>query len=203
VASSPYVIEYVGTFWFGASPERIWDGLERTENFPLWWTWLRDFDIEGRPLAPGSVLHGVVCPPLPYRMGLTVKVDECARPRLLRAQVHGDLEGEAGLMLEQEGAGTRATAAWTIEMMQPPMRLAARVARPLLQWGHDRVVEATVASFRGQIEPADITPPGTGNAYDSLRAEDVICEEIPKVQGHLRAPRRGSGRVGRRGRRVQ
>jgi len=152
VTSSPYVIDYAGTFWFAASPERVWDGIEHTDNFPLLWNWLRDFRVEGRPLAPGSVLHGVVCPPLPYRMGLTVLLKEYARPRLIRAEVHGDLEGEARLLLEAEDAGTMATAAWTIEMMQPSMRLAARVAHPLLQWGHDRVVDATVASFRGQID---------------------------------------------------
>jgi hypothetical protein len=89
---------------------------------------------------------------LPYRMRLTVLLSECVRPSLVRAEVHGDLEGEAGLALEAEGEGTRATAAWTIEMMQPPMRVAARLAHPVLSWGHDRVVEATVAGFRRQLE---------------------------------------------------
>jgi hypothetical protein len=28
------------------------------------------------------------------------------------------------------------------------MRVASRVAHPLLQWGHDRVVDVTVARFR-------------------------------------------------------
>jgi hypothetical protein len=36
-------------------------------------------------------------------------------------------------------------------MKQRPMRLAARLASPLLRWGHDRVVEATVASFRRNL----------------------------------------------------
>jgi len=32
------------------------------------------------------------------------------------------------------------------------MRSVARFAHPLLRWGHDRVVDATVASFRRQVE---------------------------------------------------
>ena len=40
---------------------------------------------------------------------------------------------------------------WTIEMRQRPMRLAALVAHPLLRWGHDRVVDATVSSFRRHL----------------------------------------------------
>ncbi|MDA8182818.1 MAG: hypothetical protein M0035_00035, partial [Actinomycetota bacterium] len=41
--------------------------------------------------------------------------------------------------------------AWSIEMMQAPMRLADRVAHPLLCWGHDRVVDMTVAGFRRHV----------------------------------------------------
>jgi hypothetical protein len=37
-------------------------------------------------------------------------------------------------------------------MMQRPMRIAARVAHPILCWGHDRVVEATVQSFSRVLE---------------------------------------------------
>jgi hypothetical protein len=40
-------------------------------------------------------------------------------------------------------------------MMQRPMRAAARVASPVLRWGHDRVVAATVSGFRRQLrDPA-------------------------------------------------
>jgi hypothetical protein len=157
MTASPYVIDYAGTFSLRASPEQVWATIERVDAFSLWWGWLREFSVEGPArdgpaLVAGSVLHGLVCPPLPYRMDLTVLLNECVQPSLVRAEVHGDLEGEAGLALEPDAEGTRATAAWTIEMMQPPMRMAARVAHPLLSWGHDRVVEATVAGFRRQLE---------------------------------------------------
>ena len=54
-------------------------------------------------------------------------------------------------MLGPTGDGTVAEVAWTVEMMQRPMRLAARVAHPFLRWGHDRVVEATVAAMRRHL----------------------------------------------------
>ena len=47
--------------------------------------------------------------------------------------------------------GTRVTVAWTIEMMQPGMRLAARFAPRLLRWGHDRVVANTVNGLRRHL----------------------------------------------------
>ena len=152
MAGSPYVIEYEGGFHFDAPPERLWSALEDTNGFERWWGWLSGLTVEGDGLRQGTVLRGVVRPPLPYRMSLVVELEECVAPSLIEAVVHGDLEGRAGLLLDEAGGGTRATVAWAIEMMQPPMRVAARYAHPLLRWGHDRVVEATVRGFRRRLE---------------------------------------------------
>jgi hypothetical protein len=78
-------------------------------------------------------------------------LERCIRPSLIDATVHGDLEGRARLELAQEGGETLASVAWTIEMMQRPMRATARFASPLLRWGHDRVVDATVSGLRRQL----------------------------------------------------
>src|SRR5437588_268762 len=103
--------------------------------------------------APGStaVLVGVLSPPVPYQMRVDVELDVCERPSLLDAAVHGDLEGRARLRMVPADGGTDVAAPWTFEMMQRPMRIAARIAHPLLRWGHDRVVEVTVNAFRRHI----------------------------------------------------
>ena len=152
---SPYVIEYEGRFSFPVPPQQLWSAIEHLERFETWWGWLRDLRVEGPGLAAGAVLHGVVAPPLPYRMRLRVELLESVPPRFIEASVHGDLTGHARLVLEPEGEGTRASVSWTIEMMQRPMRVAARIASPLLRWGHDQVVAATVAGFRRQLRSAD------------------------------------------------
>lgn len=148
------MIEYRGSFGLDAAPEQVWHVIEHSEQFEAWWGWLEEFRLEGEGLVDGSVLHGVVCPPLPYRMRLRVELERCLPPRSIEASVHGDLEGQARLVLEPDGTGTLAEVGWTIEMMQGPMRLAARFARPLLAWGHDRVVDVTVASFRRHLRQA-------------------------------------------------
>jgi hypothetical protein len=147
VATSPCVIDYQGVFTFPLAPEELWDALERIDRFEGWWSWLSDFSLEGGGLRTGAVLQGVVTPPLPYRMRLRVDLEQCDRPSLIEAAVHGDLEGRARLVLGPQPDGSRVEVAWTIEMMQRPMRTAARVAHPVLRWGHDRVVEATVHGF--------------------------------------------------------
>ncbi|MHB8328984.1 MAG: SRPBCC family protein [Acidimicrobiales bacterium] len=149
---SPYVIEYSSRYDFDLPPREMWDAVEQPERFEAWWGWLREFRLEGGGLVDGAVLHGLVSPPVPYQMRIEVHLEHCQAPRRIDAVVTGDLRGTASLVLEPHDEGTRAEVAWTIEMMQRPMRLAARVAYPLLRWGHDRVVDATVAGFRRHLQ---------------------------------------------------
>lgn len=145
------VIEYRRAFAFALTPAEVWDGMERVDQYEHWWPWLQEFALEGTPLAVGSVLRGVVVPPLPYRMRIRVELTRCEAPEAVDAAVAGDLEGEATLRLQPDGTGSLVEVAWSVEMMQRPMRLASRFGRPLLQWGHDRVVENTVAGFRRRL----------------------------------------------------
>jgi uncharacterized protein YndB with AHSA1/START domain len=140
---------------FPVSPPELWDVIGEVEQFEGWWPWLEEFRLEGGSLQEGAVLHGVIAPPLPYRMRVQIELTRCEPPRRIEARVHGDLEGEASLELRARGAGSSVEVAWTVEMMQRPMRLADRMAHPLLQWGHDRVVEITVAGFRRRLSRAN------------------------------------------------
>lgn len=149
------VFVYRREFEFPLPPEELWERLENVDQFERWWPWLREFRLEGDTLATGSVLHGVVVPPLPYRMRIRVELTRCEPPDRIDADIGGDLEGGARLDLRPDGAGSRVEVAWAVEMMQRPMRLASRFGWPLLQWGHDRVVESTVAGFRRRLEAAD------------------------------------------------
>ena len=151
MARSDYVIEYDRTFTFSVSVEQVWATMARLECYPSWWSWLHEFSVEGVGLEAGSELHGVVVPPLPYRMRLDIVLDESVPQRFITAFVHGDLEGTARLSFEGDGTATHVHAVWTIEMMQRPMRLAARIGYPVLRWGHDRVVDATVEGFRRHL----------------------------------------------------
>jgi carbon monoxide dehydrogenase subunit G len=150
-ARSAYVIEYDRTFVFPVPVAELWARLVQVDRFSSWWSWLREFSVEGNGLEPGTVLHGIVVPPIPYHMRLDVVLDECVPERRITASVHGDLEGTARLTFDGDDAEARAHATWTIEMMQRPMRVAARFAYPLLRWGHDRVVDATVDGFAREL----------------------------------------------------
>jgi uncharacterized protein YndB with AHSA1/START domain len=139
---------------FPVPPAAVWSAIEDVEDFPAWWGWLGQFRVVGDGLKPGSVLEGTVSPPLPYRMRVQVTIDRSRPQERIEATVRGDLTGHAQLTLAPADAGSEVTVAWTIEMRQRAMRAVARVAYPLLRWGHDRVVESTVAAFREHLAAA-------------------------------------------------
>ena len=155
VPRSSNFIEYDGTFVFSVPVGRVWATMGRFDRFSSWWGWLHEFSAESESLESGTVLHGIVVPPLPYRMRLDVVVKECVPGRRITALVHGDLEGTARLTFDGDDVETHVHATWAVEMMQRPMRLAARIAHPLLRWGHDRVVDATVDGFRRRLVGED------------------------------------------------
>jgi carbon monoxide dehydrogenase subunit G len=167
VAGSCYVMEYRARFHFAVPPFVLWSRIEQFDQFERWWGWLGSFRAEGDGLREGSVLRGVVAPPLPYRMAVQVELTRCEPCRRLDADVTGDLAGDAHLRLRPDGegdakgdgGGTVTEVEWSLEMLQRPMRWVARVGYPLLRWGHDRVVEATVRSFASELEVLQ-APPG-------------------------------------------
>lgn len=155
-------VEYRGVFWFPVTPDRLWVMAGRFDQFESWWGWLRDLQACEGGLVTGNVLQGTVVPPVPYRLRLEVRLRRCCRPWLVEAAVDGDLSGPATLRLEDASDGTRVTVAWSLEMRSAPLRVAARVAYPLMRWGHDRVVDMAVAGFqrRALSAAALAEPPG-------------------------------------------
>ena len=148
---SAHVIQYDGTFTFPVGVAQLWATMVQVDCFSSWWSWLHEFSVEGEGLEHGTVLHGIVAPPLPYRMRLDVVIDEYVPERRITALVHGDLEGAAKLTFDGDDVEAGVHATWTIEMMQRPMRMAALIAYPLIRWGHGRVVDATVDGFRRHL----------------------------------------------------
>jgi hypothetical protein len=144
-------MDYTGRFTFPVPPDHLWAAIERLDDFERWWGWLGHLQVEGTGLEEGSVLRGTVSPPVPYRMRVEVELQRCVPYQLIDARVTGDLAGDAHLRIHADGASSITDVDWSLEMLQRPMRVAARVAYPLLRWGHDGVVEATVSAFRRQL----------------------------------------------------
>lgn len=150
-ARRPHEMGFVGSYDFPLPPEQLWADVERFDRFEQWWGWLRGLRVEGSGLRDGTILRGVIVPPVPYRIAVHVELHGCRRPRRVDADVRGGLHGPARLRIHPSGSGSRVLIGWHFEMRQAAMRAAARVGYPLLRWGHDRVLDRAVAGYRRHL----------------------------------------------------
>lgn len=140
------------SFEFPIDPGAMWEMLDRTDQFPRWWRWLRAFDTDGvSGLTVGMQAHCVVRGPLPYTLRFTVGIEQAVPGRLVATHVTGDIEGPARLELEPTASGTSARLVWAVQVVDPALRATARTARPLMEWGHNFVVNRGVRAFRRQV----------------------------------------------------
>ena len=133
------------TWVFPVAPKAFWRAISRTRDFPRWWPWLRRLDGDG--LVEGGRADALVRGPIPYNLEFTVAVDELVPERRVDASVDGDVSGPARLEVDAHPDGSQVRLSWTMELRRPRLRAAARVARPVMEWGHDWVVANGVEQF--------------------------------------------------------
>ncbi len=133
---------------FDSPPAEVWDAMTRTGSYTTWWPWLRRLDGAGG-LVAGEEWACHVQPPLPYSLRFTITIEEVAEGRSVRATVAGEIVGTA--YVELVAAGASATVVHFVSDLAPAagvLRAFAAVARPLVAWGHDWVIDQGVRQFR-------------------------------------------------------
>ncbi len=145
---------YDRTLTFAADPEELWRTITRTDEFPRWWPWLRELSGDG--LVPGGRSSCVVRAPVPYTIRFTVTVQKVVPGRRVEATVDGDLAGPAELEVRPGADGGSAVRlAWDLELRRPVLCAAARIGRPVMEWGHDWVVTTGLEQFRSRALRVD------------------------------------------------
>lgn len=144
--ASPFRFE--GRWFFSVPPDELWRAFSQTERFPQWWPWLRILESGG--LVEGTVSRCVLRGPVPYALSLNIAILEVVPPRCVVTTVSGDLEGPAWLDVVPQDGGSEARMSWVLEVRAPLLRAAALVARPVMNWGHNWVVDTGVRQFRRQ-----------------------------------------------------
>jgi hypothetical protein len=134
------------TWRFPVPPEQLWAVLNRTDQYPTWWSWLREFDTEG--FEAGTNARCVIQSPLPYALRCTIHVDEMRAPNAIVTTVTGDLCGPAQLEVRNVADGCTARLVWSLTPGNPMLRRFAIIGRPAMIWAHDRVVALGVDQFR-------------------------------------------------------
>lgn len=136
-----------GSFAVAASRERCWEALSHTDDYTDWWPWLRDLEADDG-LSPGSVARGVIKAPLPYTLSVEIRIDSVAPGHRLDAVIGGDLAGPARLEIAERPGGSDLHLSWDLELRAAMLRRLAVVGRPVMLWGHDRIVRTGFEQFR-------------------------------------------------------
>jgi hypothetical protein len=149
----PAPFRYDRHFDFALAPDDLWRVLTRTDDYAVWWPWLRAVDpgpgaaAAGTALVAGTVARCAVRAPLPYTLHFDVHLERVEPGVGVDARVQGDLDGAARLELARAGAGSAARLAWTLELRSRVLRPLAALTRPAMVWAHDRVIEAGLRDF--------------------------------------------------------
>ncbi len=109
--------------------------------------------LDADELAAGAVWRCTVQPPLPYALRFTITVDEVDAPRSASASVGGDIVGTATVTVAAHpDGGTEVRLASALSPSNPFLRGIARVARPVVRFGHDWVLDAGARQFRRALD---------------------------------------------------
>ena len=127
------------------SPTELWAALTRLDRYQLWWPWLREFDAQ--LLAGDETWDCLVQPPLPYRVRFAVALEEVTAPTTVRASITGDVVGQARLDIVEQPDGSEARLVSHLEPGNGFLRAVARLAAPVVRYGHDWVLDTGARQF--------------------------------------------------------
>ena len=129
----------------------VWDAMASPADFTGWWPWLGAFD--GRRLAPGERWNCVVQPPLPYRVGFLLTIGEVIEEEVVTATVSGDIRGKARIdLVPREEGGSIVRLRAELSPSNAALQVVARIARPVVTFGHDWVLDTGFRQFRSHLD---------------------------------------------------
>jgi hypothetical protein len=150
--SSIYSFRHDRTFFIAAPIEHVWSTTRALSQLESWWAWLQDLNVSDEALKQGTHFEFAVASPLPYRLEIAATATEVIEPRLIRADISGDLKGPAEIELTAVAGGTDVSLRWEVELMSRPLRVAALASKPLMVWGQEWAVRIAVSGARRNIE---------------------------------------------------
>jgi quercetin dioxygenase-like cupin family protein/uncharacterized protein YndB with AHSA1/START domain len=148
--------------WDVAAPaEAVFELLADARTYPLWW---RPVYLEAEsdgPPEPGRESRQHFKGRLPYHLKTRSTITVFERPRLIGADVVGDLRGRGLWTVTPTATGTQVRFDWQVFADKPLLRALTPVLRPLFRWNHGWAIACAQAGLepaaRRQAELADKT----------------------------------------------
>ena len=151
---APPRYRFVTRWRLEATPDEIYDLLDKPEDFVRWWpsVWLK---VE--PIAPadahglGRVVRFTTKGRLPYTLHWTARTIESDPPRRLAIAATGDFNGTGRWTIEADGADTVVDYVWEVEATKPILRYGSFLFRPLFEANHRWAMARGEESLRREL----------------------------------------------------
>jgi hypothetical protein len=144
-ATLPGAITTSRSYTIPIGRQAVWDLISEVSAYRSWWTWLRIFDASG--LRVGEEWTCEVQPPLPYPVRFLEIINHIEAPKVVKAQIVGDVVGSAVLTLEEDGDQCVASLSSSLAPGNTTLRLVSRLAAPIARFGHDWVLDSGARQF--------------------------------------------------------
>lgn len=134
---------YVTQWRLEAPIAKVWDAIYHSERWPTWWKNVKNVDeVErGQVDGVGNVRHYVWKGKLPYRIRLAMRTTRVEPLVALEGLASGDVEGAGRWRFSTDGPITAVRYDWTVRTTKLWMNVLAPLARPLIDWNHDGIMQ--------------------------------------------------------------
>jgi mannose-6-phosphate isomerase-like protein (cupin superfamily)/uncharacterized protein YndB with AHSA1/START domain len=120
-----------------APAEAVFDAIADARTYPEWWRPVYiGVEAEGPP-AVGQVSRQHFKGRLPYQLRTTSRIVRLDPPRVVEAEVDGDLRGRGIWTLTPSDGGTHVRFDWRVFADKPILRALTPVLRPAFRWNHN------------------------------------------------------------------
>ena len=128
---------FVDEWDVNAPSEAVFDALADARTYPEWWKPVYlNVDADGAPEV-GRTSTQLFTGRLPYKLRTRSTITELERPRLIKADVVGDLRGRGVWTLGPRDGGTHVRFDWQVFADRPLLRYLTPVFRPVFRWNHN------------------------------------------------------------------
>ena len=128
---------FVDEWDVAAPPESVFEAIADARTYPEWW---RAVYLEAESDGPpelGRVSRQYFKGRLPYRLRTTSQIVRLEPPRIVEADVAGDLSGRGLWTLTPTAGGTHIRFDWHVNADRPLLRRLTPILRPLFRWNHN------------------------------------------------------------------
>ena len=143
----PYI--FVDEWDVDAPPERVFDAIADASTYPDWWKPVYISTETDGPPEVGRESRQHFKGRLPYTLNTRSTITRLERPRIVEADVVGDLRGRGLWTLTPRDGGTHVRFDWQVFADRALLRYLTPLLRPLFRWNHNWAI----ARAREGLEP--------------------------------------------------